>query len=547
MAKAHSGRTYEKPRRLATEEDVFGRDLEYTYDAAGRKTGLKLDTVTHTIYAYDNANRLTTLTDEASNNFTFAYDNANKLISRVAPNGVTSSYDYDGMSRLTRLKHYTTGGTLYDDQFSYNTANQISQIAGLAQTRVFTYDNINRLTGVSVGGTPVESYTYDAVGNRTASHLSSSYTMGSFNRLTATNSATYSYNANGSMTGKTEGLVNWTYGWDRENKMVSAGDGTTSVSYQYDALGRRIKRTHGSSVEKYTHDGLDVVLDDVNSTLTKYQNGPGIDNKFKAVTSATPVYFLQDHLGSSVALANSAGSVTDSNGYDSFGNPTNGSFPSRYQFTSREIDALTGLQFSRARFYDQDLGRFVSEDPIGFRGGDMNLYGYVWNSPPNFTDPLGLDGWGNDSADWWDDRIATAKDFWGGGDFPIFWTPGLGTTTFWGGLGGLGDMLRCGSGFGQAYYSNDENGYGRAAFAAMDISRCSALFAALAGPIAKPAAVGREYCPTKNVRIAPFGNRTGHKYGELPHYHRGIPDPRRPGHSLPGQGKKNHRPWEGGW
>lgn len=118
--------------------------------------------------AYHNANRLTTLTDEASNDFTFTYDNANKLLSRVAPNGVTSTYEYDGMSRLKRLKHYTSGGTLYDDQFTYNAANQISQIAGLSQTRVFTYDNIDRLTGVSVGGTPVESYTYDAVCNRTA-------------------------------------------------------------------------------------------------------------------------------------------------------------------------------------------------------------------------------------------------------------------------------------------------------------------------------------------------------------------------------------------
>src|SRR5439155_20833227 len=127
------------------------------------------------------------------------------LTSRVAPNAVTSSYEYDGMSRLKRLKHYTSSSSLYDDQFTYNTANQISQIAGLSTTRNFGYDNINRLTGVNVGGSAVESYTYDAVGNRTASHLNSGYTTGSFNRLTATDTATHSYKANGSMTGKTIG------------------------------------------------------------------------------------------------------------------------------------------------------------------------------------------------------------------------------------------------------------------------------------------------------------------------------------------------------
>ena len=67
-----------------------------------------------------------------------------------------------------------------DDQYTYNTANQISQIAGLAQTRNFTYDNINRLIGMS-DGTNTESYTYDAVGNRTMS----GYVTGAFNRLTA--------------------------------------------------------------------------------------------------------------------------------------------------------------------------------------------------------------------------------------------------------------------------------------------------------------------------------------------------------------------------
>jgi len=306
------------------------------------------------------------------------------------------------MSRLKRLKQENTSTTLYDDQFTYNTANQISQIAGLSQTRNFTYDNINRLTGVAVGGSTVESYTYDSVGNRTASHLSSSYTTGSFNRVTATDSATYTYNNNGSTTGKTVGSTTWAYGWDRENRMVSAGDGTNTPAYAYDALGRRVKRTQGSDVQKYTHDGPDVVLDDINSTLTKYQNGPGIDNKQKFVTGGTSKYFLQDHLGSSVAIANSSASAIDSNGYDSFGNVTNGSFTSRYQYTGRESDPLSGLSFYRARFYDSNLGRFGSEDPIGFKAGDINLYGYVNNRPLLYRDPLGLTGttvWA--SPDFW--------------------------------------------------------------------------------------------------------------------------------------------------
>jgi RHS repeat-associated protein len=380
--------TYNDRGRLASETDVFGHELEYTYNAAGNRTGVELDSGALTSYAYDDANRLATLTDEASSDFTFAYDNANRLTSRVMPNGVTSTYTYDGMGRLKRLKHENGSSTLYDDQYTYNSANQIGEIVGLSQTRDYTYDDIDRLTA-ETDGTTSESYTYDAVGNRTASHLSGGYTTGSFNRVTATSSASYSYNSNGSTTGKTVGSAGWTYGWDRENRMVSATDGTNSVSYAYDALGRRVKRTQGSDVQKYTHDGNDIVLDDINSTLTKYQNAPGIDNKLKYVTGGTSKYFLQDHLGSTAGIVDSGGSLTDSNSYDSFGNASNGSFTSRYQFTGRENDPLTGLQFNRARFYDQNLGRFTSEDPIGF-GGGINMYAYVGNHPTMFIDPTGL-------------------------------------------------------------------------------------------------------------------------------------------------------------
>jgi RHS repeat-associated protein len=75
---------------------------------------------------------------------------------------------------------------------------------------------------------------------------------------------------------------------------------------------------------------------------------------------------------------------------DPFGNTTvtSGSFANEFQYAGRENDG-TGLYFSRARYYNPTLQRFVSEDPIGFKGGDANLYAYAQNSPTNFTDPTG--------------------------------------------------------------------------------------------------------------------------------------------------------------
>jgi RHS repeat-associated protein len=381
---------YDSRGRLTSSTDVYNKTVEYDYDANGNRTSMDLDGTLHSSYSYDVANRLTTLTDEDNQNFTFAYDIANKLISKTLPNGVTTGYGYDGMSRLTRLKDETSSTVLFDRQYSYNTANQISQIAEPVLTRNFSYDNLNRLTDVSDGTNSIENYGFDEVGNRTASHLSTSYLYQSFNRMTATANANFGYNANGSMISKNDASVNWTYNWDYENRMTNASDGTSSINYEYDALGKLTKRVDGSHTTKYTYDGLNVVMDDDSVTgVTKYQNGLGVDNKLKMVTNGKAEYFLTDHLGSTNGLVDASGNVDTSSVYDSFGNAA-GNLNTRYQFTGREFDTATGFYYYRGRWYDANLGRFISEDPLGFGGEDVNLFSYVKNNPLFYKDPLGL-------------------------------------------------------------------------------------------------------------------------------------------------------------
>jgi RHS repeat-associated protein len=70
-----------------------------------------------------------------------------------------------------------------------------------------------------------------------------------------------------------------------------------------------------------------------------------------------------------------------------------GTLSQPYTYTGREWDKETGLYYYRARYYDPMVGRFISKDPIGFAGGDVNLYGYVQNNPVNWIDPFGLDVW----------------------------------------------------------------------------------------------------------------------------------------------------------
>ncbi|OGP66415.1 MAG: hypothetical protein A2W27_02865 [Deltaproteobacteria bacterium RBG_16_44_11] len=86
------------------------------------------------------------------------------------------------------------------------------------------------------------------------------------------------------------------------------------------------------------------------------------------------------------------GNVVQKYDYDSFGNMSLKPhfIKQPFTFTGREFDQETGLYYYRARYYDAKAGRFITKDPIGFDGGDVNLYVYVGNNPVINTDPSGL-------------------------------------------------------------------------------------------------------------------------------------------------------------
>jgi RHS repeat-associated protein len=120
--------------------------------------------------------------------------------------------------------------------------------------------------------------------------------------------------------------------------------------------------------------------------------GLGVDEIFTRTDSAGTRDFLTDALGPAVALTDSSGTVQTQYTYEPFGKTTSTgqTNTSNFQYTGRENDA-TGLYFNRARYYNPTLQRFISEDPVGFGGGDTDFYTYAGDSPTNLIDPFSLD------------------------------------------------------------------------------------------------------------------------------------------------------------
>ena len=158
-------------------------------------------------------------------------------------------------------------------------------------------------------------------------------------------------------------------------------------------MGRRIQKGSSSGTVNYVYDGANILeeVDTAGNLVTRYTQGAGVDEPLAMLKSGTTSYYEADGLGSVSSLSNSSGALASTYVYDSFGRlqASSGTTGNPYRFTSRELDVETGLYYYRARFYDPGTGRFLTEDPIGFDGGE-NFYRYADNNPANFIDPSGL-------------------------------------------------------------------------------------------------------------------------------------------------------------
>jgi RHS repeat-associated protein len=204
--------------------------------------------------------------------------------------------------------------------------------------------------------------------------------------------ASYDYDANGNLVEKVENGETWTYEWNAENQLTrvlkNAGEVAT---FRYDPLGRRIEKVGGGVTTRCVYDAEDVLYKSAGGSTTTYFHGPRIDEPLQGQTAAGNSYYHADALGSIVARTDAAGAVETTWLYDAWGRIEPGEAAAEYGFTGREWDPEIGLYYYRARYYDPDAGRFVSEDPLRFLV-DLNFYRYVQGRPTVWSDPFGLEG-----------------------------------------------------------------------------------------------------------------------------------------------------------
>jgi RHS repeat-associated protein len=281
--------------------------------------------------------------------------------------------------------------------------NRTETIGGETIQYAYTYDDLGRLLTVKKNGALVEEYRYNANGAR-------EYEMNSLrgiagrtlaysdedHLLTAGDTA-YLYDLDGFLTTKTDGTGITSYEYSSRGELLKSvlPDGKV-IEFVHDPLGRRIaKKVNGVIVEKYLWQGMTrllAVYNGSNSLLMRFQYA---DARMPvAMTKGGVTYYLgYDQVGSLRVVTDATGNVTKRIDYDAFGNilaDSNPSFTVPFGFAGGLHDRDINLVRFGYRDYDPEIGRWTAKDPIGFSGGDVDLFGYVSNVPTDFIDPKGL-------------------------------------------------------------------------------------------------------------------------------------------------------------
>ena len=394
--------TYDKLNRV-TSETFDGRTTRYNYSIAGRTQTTIYPDSTTVIKEFDTRNRLTKILKDSVTVAEYAYNNANQLTGKSFANGVSSTMQYDFANRLSSI----TTGTMQNTTFTYDKEMNKTATTRLntpALSEQFTYDNDYRLINYKRGpaGSPVlqNTYTYDAVGNRTAANLdgvATTYAVNNLNQLTGVNGSNFTFDDRGNLT--YDGTFYKTY--DAENRLLKDSASPAAViTYSYDAMDRRVTKTINGVGLKYTYSGAAQIEErDGSNNLLNRTVFSGFLSPVLNEKNGDRFYYHPNELGSVEAISNSNGRLIESYRYDVYGklsrydslnNPLASSIAgNRFGFTGQEVDSASGYYRFFFRNYSPETGVFNQRDLIEY-GDGMGMYQYVGNNPANGVDLWGL-------------------------------------------------------------------------------------------------------------------------------------------------------------
>ncbi|WES69442.1 RHS repeat-associated core domain-containing protein [Superficieibacter sp. HKU1] len=408
--------SYDSPGNLLSEETVQGA-LQHQYDALGNRTATRLPdgrTLRHLYYGSGHLQQIN-LGREVISEFT--RDHLHREVQR-SQGRLDTRRVYDQTGRLTRK--LTCKGmrgvvpeTFISREYAYNGQDELLKKRHSRQgVTDYFYDTTGRITACR-NEAYLDSWQYDAAANLLDRRQGEGAGKGNavrFNRLTSYRGLHYRYDEHGRTVEKRGRNGTQHYRWDAEHRLtevrVIRGSTVRRYGYVYDALGRRTEK-HELDADNQPYNRTTFLWDGMrlaqecrlgrSSSLYIYSD-QGSYEPLARVDRAAPgepdevLYYHTDVNGAPEEMTDREGNIVWEAGYQVWGNlrheKESRAVEQSLRFQGQYLDREAGLHYNLHRYFDPDVGRFLSSDPIGLAGG-INLYAYAPN-PLSWIDPLGL-------------------------------------------------------------------------------------------------------------------------------------------------------------
>lgn len=378
------------------------------YDANFWLSSLTVNNSSTVNFTYDDDGLPAGATDGTSA-MTLSRDAKTGFVSGSTLGEVTTTQSNNAFGELSAVAANVSAASAFSQALTRDSLGRVTHISEATGTTShetdYTFDSVGRLTEAMRDGVAID-YTYDANGNRTALAVDGVQTaVGSYDaqdRVTSYADASYVFSAHGDLETKTSSTGKLSLSYDELGNLMKAvvtnvNGSSKTFNYVVDGFGRRVARQVGGGFDRawLYRDALRPVSEvDSAGIFTHYAYLADGGAPDFMIRSGVPYRFVKDHIGSVRLVVNAqTGAVAQSLEYDEFGVVLSDTSPGfqPFGFAGGLYDAATGLVHFGARDYDASMGRWTNKDPIGFAGGDTNIYAYAGNDPVNATDPSGLD------------------------------------------------------------------------------------------------------------------------------------------------------------
>ena len=397
---------YDAEMRIAQVKESGNLTATYTYDANGNKISETLANGVVSTYSYNGCNKVTKLVTKSGNSDISSYEYSYYLDGSDAckvrnENGIieTTSYDYDGLKRLTR-ESISNGKTADTYSYEYDDyGNRSKMVANGSEEYETVYDYT--VNGKYTALLQKEIKTVEETSNATISDglaISPTDLITSTAADAKTEETAYSYDANGNQITKTAEGKTETNTYDGLNQLIGFTDGETTTSYKYNADGLRTSKTvDGKTINHIWDDNKQIVVDMDDSdwySAEVYVRGTNLLAKFSKQSGNVKTdyqYYTQNAHGDVVDLTDADGEIVKLYTYDAFGVEKNidDADTNAFRYCGEYYDSESGTIYLRARYYDPTIGRFISRDSYAGKNEDplsLNLYNYCANNPVYFND-----------------------------------------------------------------------------------------------------------------------------------------------------------------